>query len=90
MIGRQPTGAVPGVVICSVIHEGLRVIVDGKPGRLAIVDDEGHVIAVGDQVAREAEAVAINAYRNFLESKGWLRTYSAPIKPVAPPDRSAR
>jgi hypothetical protein len=89
MIGTQPTGALPGVVISSVISEGLTVRANGKPARLAVIDDEGHVLASGDQVAREAEAVAINAYRNFLEGEGRLRVSSKAIPFVMPPeDRS--
>lgn len=79
MIGTQPIGALAGVVISAVSHEGLRVLVNGKPARLAIVTDDGQVIAVGDQVAREAEAVAINAYRGLLQGKGFLRVHSKPI-----------
>jgi hypothetical protein len=86
MIGRQPTGAVPGVVISSVITEGLTVRANGKPARLAVIDDEGHVLASGDQVAREAEAVAINAYRALLEGDGRLVFSSKPIPFVMPPD----
>lgn len=79
MIGTQATGAIDGVVITAVSHEGLRVMVNGKPGRLAIVADDGAVIAVGDAVAREAEAVAINSYRNVLKGQGFLRVISAPL-----------
>jgi hypothetical protein len=79
MIGQQPTGAVPGVTISTVAGEGLTVSIDGKPGRLAIVDDEGHVIAAGAQVAQEVRAVAVNSYRAFLEGRGHLRTRSRPI-----------
>lgn len=79
MIGTQPTGAIDGVVISAVSHEGLRVTVDGKPACLAIVTADGRVIASGDQVAREAEAVAINSYRGLLQGKGHLRVRSRPI-----------
>jgi len=79
MIGTQPTGAIDGVVISAVSHEGLSVTVDGKPARLAIVTEDGRVIAAGQQVAREAEAVAINSYRQMLQGKGWLRVLSKPI-----------
>lgn len=79
MIGTQPEGTITGVVISAVSHEGLRVTVDGKPARLAILDDAGHVIAVGDQVAKEAEAVALNCYRNYLKGQGFLRVSSEPI-----------
>lgn len=79
MIGTQPTGAIEGVVISAVAHEGLTVTIDGRPGRLAIVDAEGRVIAAGNQVAREAEAVAVNSYRHALQLQGHLRVRSAAI-----------
>lgn len=79
MIGTQPTGAIAGVVISAVAHEGLRVTIGGRRARLAIVDDTGQVIAAGDDVAREAEAVAVNAYRGLLLGQGHLRVLSAPL-----------
>lgn len=79
MIGTQPTGTIDGVVISAVSHEGLVVTVNGKPAKLAIVTDDGQVIAAGDDVAREAEAVAVNCYRGFLKGKGFLRVLSKPI-----------
>lgn len=79
MIGTQPEGTINGVVISAVSHEGLTVTVDGKPARLAILTDDGKVIAAGDQVAKEAEAVALNSYRNFLKGQGYLRVLSEPI-----------
>lgn len=82
MIGKQPTGAIKGVVITAVSHEGLRVSVDGRPGRLAIVLDDGTVVSAGDDVAREAEAVAVNCYRNMLQGKGFLRVLSVPLRTV--------
>lgn len=80
-IGQQPVGNLGGIVISSVSHEGLRVTVDGKPARLAVITDDGVVIVSGDQVAREAEAVAVNNYRGFLQGKGFLRVMSKPILP---------
>lgn len=73
MIGTQPTGALDGVVITTVAHEGLRAVVDGRPARLAIVTDDGQIIAAGAAVAREVEAVAVNGYRNLLQGQGHLR-----------------
>lgn len=75
MIGTQTTGAIEGVVITAVAHEGLTVLANGKPARLAIIDDDGNVLAAGADVAREAEAVALNCYRNFLKGNGHLRVY---------------
>lgn len=79
MIGTQPTGAIAGVVISATAHEGLTITVAGRPARLAIVTDDGQVVAAGDQVAREAEAVAINSYRQMLQGKGFLRVLGRPI-----------
>ena len=79
MIGDQPVGTIPGVFISSVSHEGLSVTVDGKPAKLAIVTDDGQIVAIGAQVAREAEAVAVNNYRAFWKGKGHLRVMSEPI-----------
>ena len=79
MIGTQSVGNISGVVISAVSHEGLRVTVNGKPARLAILTDDGLIIAAGDNVAKEAEAVALNCYRNFLKGQGYLRVNSEPI-----------
>lgn len=79
MIGDLPTGALHGIVICATGHEGLMVFSEGRRVRLAVIDDDGQVLAAGDDVAREAEAVAVNSYRNFLKGKGYLRTMSKPL-----------
>lgn len=89
MIGTQPTGAIGGVIISAVSHEGLTVTVDGKPARLAVVTEDGQVIAVGAEVAREAAAVAVNNYRGFLKGKGFLRVLSAPISQTRPLDHDS-
>ena len=80
MIGKQPTGTIPGVVIHAIAHEGLRVTIDGKPGQLAVVADDGHVVALGQEVADEAENVAVNSYRAFLLGRGHLRLQGKPIE----------
>lgn len=80
MIGTQETGRVPGVIISAVAHEGMKVEVDGKHARLAIVTDDGQIVAIGDDVAREARAVAVNCYRSFLQGTGRLRVQSKPIE----------
>jgi hypothetical protein len=81
MIGTQRTGTLPHVLITAVSHEGLRVTVDGKPARLAIIAEDGQLVVAGDAVAREAEAVAVNCYRNLLEGRGFLRVISKPVSP---------
>jgi hypothetical protein len=82
VIGRQPTGAIDGVVISAVSHEGLRVSVNGKPARLAILLEDGTVVSAGAEVAHEA--VAVNSYRNMLQGQGFLRVFSVPLVPNAP------
>jgi hypothetical protein len=79
MIGTQPTGALGAIEISAVTHEGLRVTVNGRPAVLAIVLD-GQVVASGAEVAREAQAVAVNCYRETLKGRGHLRVVSAPIQ----------
>jgi hypothetical protein len=89
MIGTQPTGALPGVVISAVAHEGLSIMVDGRPGQLAVLNGEGRVVARGQEVADEAESVAVNSYRAFLLGHGHLRLLGKPIERIeaAPPPR---
>ena len=80
MIGNREQGAIQGAVISAVSHEGLSVTFNGKPARLAIVGDDGQVIASGPQVAKEAEAVAVNAYRGLLKLQGHIRVVGSPIE----------
>jgi hypothetical protein len=82
MIGTQTTGRIAGVIISAVAHEGLSVSIDGKPARLAIIDDAGNIVAAGPDVAREAEAVSINIYREMWQARGHLRVMSKPIQTV--------
>lgn len=79
MIGTNPTGTIPGAVISAVAHEGLTVTVNGRPARLAIVTEDGQIVASGPEVAREARAVACNSLQNLWKGKGWLRELSKPI-----------
>jgi len=79
MIGQQPTGAIPGAIISAVAHEGLSVTVNGRPARLAIITEDGQIVASGPVVAREAGAVARNSLQNLWRGKGWLRELSQPI-----------
>lgn len=81
MLGPQKTGTLPGIVVSAVSHEGLSVTVDGRPARLAVVLDDGTVVAAGQQVAIEVEAVAVNCYRNMIQGQGFLRVISDPLAP---------
>ena len=84
MIGTQNTGTIDGVIISAVSHEALSVTVNGRPARLAVITEDGQIVASGDEVAREAGAVACNSLRNMSAGKGWLRVLSKPIKTCVP------
>lgn len=79
MIGEQKTGAIDGLHITAVAHEGLSATFNGQRVQLAIVTEDGKILAHGSRVAQEAEAVAINSYRNFLKGQGHLRVLSNPL-----------
>ena len=79
MIGTPSTGFVAEAVISAVAHEGLTVTVNGRPARLAIVTEDGRIVASGPEVAREAKAVACSSLENLWKGKGWLRELSNPI-----------
>lgn len=83
MIGNQSTGTVPGAVIAATAHEGLQVTFNGRPARLAIIADDGTVIAAGASVAAEVEAVAVGSYRAMLKGQGHLRVLSGPVGAAA-------
>jgi hypothetical protein len=46
---------------------------DGKPARLAIVDEAGQVLEAGADVERAAWLLMLLARRNFLEGNGHVR-----------------
>jgi len=59
------------------VFEGLSVFThDGKPARLAILDEDGKVIAEGKNVADAAYHTSVEAYRQMLEDKGHIRVYT--------------
>lgn len=65
--------------ISATISTGFNVAtVDGKPARLAIVDENGKVIEAGADVAWAAWRVCIEAQENFWQGQGHLVVHSAP------------
>jgi hypothetical protein len=79
MIGTIKTGTLKNSVVSAVAHEGLTVTTrDGKPARIAIIDELGNVIEAGDAVAEEAWNVAIASYKNLLQGMGHLRVHTKP------------
>lgn len=65
--------------ISAISYEGLKAVTaDGRPARLAIIDDDGKVIAAGQEVAEAAWAASIEAYRQFLKGEGHMRVFTSP------------
>lgn len=60
-------------------HEGLRVTtLDGRPARLAIIDEDGNVLEEGPAVANACWRTAASVLRNFLRGLGHLRVCQGP------------
>lgn len=77
MIGTPKTNTLATTEISAVLHQGLTAKTrDGKPARLAIIDEAGNVLDAGPAVAREAFNVSVACYKNFLIGQGHLRVYS--------------
>ena len=81
MLGEQATGAIEGVYIHTVSHEPPKATFHGKPAQLAIITEDGQIIAAGASVAQELEAAIVSCYRNTLKGLGHLRVQSSPIQP---------
>lgn len=61
---------------------------DGRPARLAVLDDDGNVVDVGEDVARECWNVAIACHRNFWKGNGHLVVHTSPTGLVTTPPKS--
>lgn len=71
------TDTLQHAVVSGVVHEGITVQTrDGRRARLAVIDDEGHIIEAGPAVEREVWEVAVQTYRNFWRGQGHLRVLS--------------
>lgn len=65
--------------ISATISTGFNVTaIDGKPARLAIVDEGGRVIEAGEAVAWAAWRVCIAAQENFWQGEGHLVVHAGP------------
>lgn len=51
---------------------------DGKPARLAIIDEQGNVIEAGADVAWAAWRICVEAQENFWEGIGHLEVHTSP------------
>lgn len=77
-------------VISAVSFEGLTITTqDGRPAKLAVIDEHGQIIEAGDDVASAAWSVAIDTYRRFMVGEGHLRVYSSPPGAITAPGKAA-
>lgn len=78
MIGIPQTGSLEHGRISANVTSGYRfTTADGRPARLAIIDDQGNVVESGDTVAKEAWNVCIAVVKNFKIGRG-ISSHSAP------------
>ena len=79
MIGIPKTGTLENGRIAANVTSGYKfTTADGRPARLAIIDDQGNVVESGEAVAREAWNVCIAVIKNFKIGKGHIVVHSAP------------
>ncbi|WP_456025017.1 hypothetical protein [Pseudomonas capeferrum] len=79
MIGIPKTGTLELGRISANVSSGYEFsTADGRPARLAIIDDQGNVVESGDAVAREAWNVCIAVMKNFKIGQGHIVVHSAP------------
>ena len=83
IVGEQ-TAQAGTMQLSAVVHEGIRIDhPEGKPCRIAIIDENGQVVAGGEDVTKAVFDVAIAAFQNLLKARGHMRTYSKPINASA-------
>lgn len=83
IVGEQ-TALAGTMQLSAVVHEGIRIDhPEGKTCRIAIIDENGQVVAGGEDVTKAVFDVAIGAFQNLLKARGHLRTYSKPINASA-------
>jgi len=67
-----------GIRITATLHAPLDVTVNGRPVRIAIVDESGQVVASGRQVGLECAAVLQQAVERYWQCCGWLTVDNGP------------
>lgn len=79
MIGIPKTGTLEHGCISANVTTGYRLTTsDGRPARLAIIDDQGNVVEAGETVAQEVWNVCIAVIKNFKIGQGHIVVHSAP------------
>ncbi|UBM24225.1 hypothetical protein K8374_17875 [Pseudomonas sp. p1(2021b)] len=79
MIGIPKTGALEHSCISANVTTGYRfTTADGRPARLAIIDDQGNVVEAGETVAQETWNVCVTVIKKFMIGQGHIVVHSAP------------
>jgi hypothetical protein len=74
-----PNPILDGATLSATVSTGFKVAgPTGTPARLAIVDEQGNILAVGDDVAWAAWRVCVEVQENFWEGHGHLVVHTAP------------
>lgn len=63
-----------GVVFKPQGFEGVSVSVAGKPAKLAVISDEGEVVALGQEVEEQFSDASVLSYQMMLRCEGLLRS----------------
>lgn len=51
---------------------------DGRPARMAIIDEDGNILAEGNEVSWAAWRVCVEVQENFWEGQGHLVVHAGP------------
>lgn len=79
MIGIPETDTLEHARISANINTGYQLTTaDGRPARMAIIDEDGNVIESGPAVAKEAWNVCIAVQKNFWIGQGHYVVHSSP------------
>jgi len=74
-----PNPRLEGARISATVSTGFTTTTaDGSPARLAIVDEQGHVIEAGAGVAWAAWRVCVEVQENFWQGQGHLVVHDRP------------
>ena len=84
----RQAGPLSNTVIRGSTPTGLSVTTrDGRPARLAVLDEDGNVLAAGDDVARECWNVTVECQRNYWHGNGHLVVHTSPTGLVTTPPK---
>jgi hypothetical protein len=71
-----------GVVFTPRGYDGVSVAVAGKPARLAVVSEDGQVVALGQEVEEQFADASVLSYQMMLQCEGLLRSVQPALDEV--------